>query len=95
MVIEIIDLKYIAFNKSKNYPPIGSNRDCPEAIKFTLQRVRFESWKIHILNRTGSIQACEDITQLGQMFRHYASRVIVFIEAFQPLVAEGMNHNPA
>jgi hypothetical protein len=26
------------------------------------------------------------------MFRHNAARVVVLVEAFQPLVAEGLNH---
>jgi len=74
VVIEIIDFKYMAFDKSKNYPPIGSNRDCPESIEFAFQRVRFESWKIHILHCAGCIQAREDVAQFGQMFPYDARR---------------------
>jgi hypothetical protein len=28
------------------------------------------------------------------MFRHNASGVVIFIKAFQPLVAERLNHKP-
>ena len=92
MVIQIIDFSRMALNKSKDHSPIGSNRDRHETVQWTLQRVQVKSWKIHILHGTGCIQACEDVSQLHQMFRHNAARVVVLVEAFQPLVAEGLNH---
>jgi hypothetical protein len=82
----------MAFNKSKGHPPIGTNRDRHEASQLALKQVQVESRKIHILQRRGCIQAREDIAQFHQMFRHNAPWVVVLIEAFQSLVAKGLNH---
>jgi len=92
VVIEIIDFKRMAFNKSKDHSPIGSYRYRPKTLKRPLERVKTETGKVHILDGTGCIQACEDIAQLGQMFRHNAARVVVLVEPFQPLVAERLDH---
>ena len=63
------------------------------ATRAPLQRVEVEAGKIQIFNGTSCIQTCEDIAQFRQMFRHNKTRIIVLIEAFQPLVAEGLNHD--
>lgn len=50
VVVKIIDFERIAFNKSKDNPPISSNRDSPKAMQVPLQSVQAESGKIHVLN---------------------------------------------
>ena len=92
VVIQIIDFKRMAFNKSKDHSPVGSYRCRPKALQLSLEHVEIETGKIHILHGTGCIQASEDIAQLGRMFRHNATRVVILIKAFQPLVAERLNH---
>jgi hypothetical protein len=82
----------MALCKSKDHSPIGTDRDCHQALQLTLQRVQAEPWKIHIVQGTGCIEPGEDIPQFDHMFRHEASRVVVLIEALQSLVAERLNH---
>ena len=52
-----------------------------------------ETRHVDIRNRTGSIQPCENVTQFHHVFAHHAARVIVFVKAFQPLVAERPDHS--
>jgi hypothetical protein len=95
VVIEIIDIKHIAFKKSEDHPPIGSNRNCPKAPPGTFERVKPETRKIQIPSRSGCVQARKDVAQLGQVLREDAARVVVLIKASQPSVAEGLDRNPS
>ncbi|MGB6720358.1 MAG: hypothetical protein WBE72_06170 [Terracidiphilus sp.] len=82
----------MAINHAKDHSPIGSNRDCHEAAQLTPKRMQIESGEIHVVYGTGCIQSREDVAQFGQMLRRNAARIVVLIEAFQPFVAEGLDH---
>jgi hypothetical protein len=82
----------MALGKSKDYTPIGSDRDRHKAFQLPLQRMQVEARQIHILDCAGCIESREDVAQFDQMFRHHTTRVIVLIEAFQPLVAKRLNY---
>jgi hypothetical protein len=52
VVIEIIDFRRIAFNEPENHTPIGPHRYSPEALVCSLESVKTEAGKVHILHGT-------------------------------------------
>jgi hypothetical protein len=46
-----------------------------------------ETWNIHVTDNSASIESREYVTQLHYVFGNHATRVIVFMQAFQPFVA--------
>jgi hypothetical protein len=47
---------------------------------------------IHIGHGPGRVEPCENIAELLNMLDHHAARVVVFVKAFQPLVAYRGDH---
>ncbi len=52
-----------------------------------------ETGHIHIGHDAGRIQPRENIAELRDVFGKNAARVVVFMKAFQPLVAYRANHS--
>ena len=57
-----------------------------------LKRMEPETGQVHIHNCTGSIEAYQNVTQFHYVCSNHAARVIIFIEAFQSLVAYRPDH---
>jgi hypothetical protein len=64
VVIDVIDVEYVAVGKAKNYPPIGAYRDRPKALKIALRRMKPETRHIHIGERSGGVESHKNIAQL-------------------------------
>jgi hypothetical protein len=47
-----------------------------------------ETWHIHIGRCAGRVETRENITQLNDVFSGHAARVVVFVKALQPFVAD-------
>jgi hypothetical protein len=92
VIIQIVDLKRLAIRESKDDAPIGSDNDRPQALQLPLKPMKPETGKVHIVHGYSCVHPRENIAQLRQVLRVYSPRVVVFIEAFQPLVAKGLNH---
>ena len=92
MVINVINIQYVAAGKAKDHPPVGANRSITLVPAF--KRVQPEPRHVQIRNRTGSIQTREDVKQLLVVLPHHATRVVVFVKAFQPLMADRPDHAP-
>ena len=88
MIIDVIDVERIAFNKAKGHAPIRSNRHRPRAFRFALQRMQPEAREVHIGNRPSGVKARQNVTELFDMFMDEASRIIFLIKALQCLVPE-------
>ena len=51
-----------------------------------------EAWHIHISHDPGRVEPGENIAERPGVFGKNATRVVVFMKAFQSLVAYGANH---
>ena len=51
-----------------------------------------ETGHIHIGQGAGRIEPRENVAQFDEVLSHHAARVIVFVKAFQSLVAYRANH---
>ena len=68
MVIDIINVQYIAVGKAENNPPVGANRHGPKTFLPAIERMQSKPRHVHIRNRTGGIEAHQDVTQLFCVF---------------------------
>jgi len=59
MVVFLIDADGIAIVPTECDPPIGSDLDCVLSLPISLQRVKIESWQVHVLRFRRSIQRVE------------------------------------
>jgi hypothetical protein len=88
VVIDIVQVKRIAFVEPKDHSPIGSDNHCPKASQLALSRMQTEAWQVHISNRAGGVKTSQDIAQFVDVLCQNTSGVVVFIETLQALVAE-------
>ena len=91
MIIDIINVIGMAVLKAKNHAPVRAYRHRPIGFQFAFELVQPESWQVHIGNRKGGIEPCQNITQLDCMFRHNAARIVVLMQAFQSFMARPFN----
>ena len=87
VVIDIINILR-AIVKAKNHPPVGPDSYSPEAFHLAPERVQPESRQVHMGDGRGSVESHQNIPQLADVFRVYATRIVLFKEPFQPLVAD-------
>jgi hypothetical protein len=64
---------------------IRADGDGPETFQIALERMQPKARQVHVLNRSGGIQARKNITQLHRLFGVYAALVVLFVQAFQTL----------
>jgi hypothetical protein len=79
--------------KAKNHPPVGSDGNGPKPFHLALERVEPETWQIQIDGSSGRLQPRENVTELNQVLSDNTARVVVFIEAPQPLVTDRPDHS--
>jgi hypothetical protein len=53
--------------------------------QIALERMQPKARQVHVLNRSGGIQARKNIAQLHRVFGVYAALVVLFVQAFQTL----------
>jgi len=92
VVIDVIDIMRVAFRQSENHPPISADCYRPKAFEVTFERMQAEAWQIHIRNRTGGIQPCQNVTKLYCVFADHAARVVVLVKAFQSFMTDRADH---
>jgi hypothetical protein len=88
VVIEIINIQRITVSKAKDYSPVCANRRGPKSSELAFERMQPETGQVHIGDTAGSIEPRENVTQPFLAFAHYAAWVIVFMKAFQTLMAD-------
>jgi len=88
VVVQIINVECITVGEAKNHPPVCANRHGPTTFPLTFERMQPETWHIHIGRCAGRVETRENITQLNDVFSGHAARVVVFVKALQPFVAD-------
>ena len=87
MVIRVIDVKGVGANKAKNHPPVCAYRYGPKTFELACERMQPETGHIHVSHDAGRVEPRENIAELPGVFGKNAARVVVFVKAFQSLVA--------
>jgi hypothetical protein len=91
VVIDIINVLR-AVVKAENHPPVGAYCNGPETSRCAFERVQPKTRQIHVVNGSSGVKRCQNIPQLGNMFRVYAARVVLFKKPFQSLMADCPYH---
>jgi hypothetical protein len=73
--------------KAENHPPVRANGHAVETLQFALQRVQTETWQVHVSDRPGCIEPRQNVAQLADMLGNNPTLIVVFMKAFQSLVA--------
>jgi len=92
VVVEIIDIACVAIGEPKGYPPIRPDGDCPKASHFALERMQPKSGQIHISHGSRSVQTKKNVAEPIRMLAHDAAMIVLFVKAFQALVADRPDH---
>ena len=74
--------------ETKNYPPVGSHRHRPEAFHLTFERVQAEPGQVHMGDCGSGVKRRQNIAQLTDMLRVYATWVVLLKKPSQSPVAE-------
>jgi hypothetical protein len=94
MVIDVVNLQSIPFDKAEYHSPVRANGNGPKAFQLPLEGMQPEPRQVHIRSRTGSIETRENVTQFFRVLADHASRVVVFVETFQSFVADRADQFP-
>ncbi len=94
MVIDIVNVQSIPFDKAEYHPPVRANGNRPKAFQPPLEGMQPETRQVHIRSRTDSIETRENVTQFFHVFADHASRVVFFVETFQSFVADRADQFP-
>jgi hypothetical protein len=86
----VIDIIYVlrVTVKAENHPPVGPDSYGPKTFHRSFERMQPEPRHVHMGNGWGSVKRRQNITQLADVFRVYAARVVLFKKPFQSLVAD-------
>jgi len=82
VVIEIVHVNGVARGESKDHAPVCAHRHSPEPFVPSFESVEPEAGKIHILLRSGRIQASQNVTKFGHVLRQDTARIIFVAEPF-------------
>jgi hypothetical protein len=73
--------------KAENHPPVRANGHAVETLQFALQRVQTETRQVHVSDCPGCIEPRQNVAQLADMLGNNPTLIVVFMKAFQSLVA--------
>lgn len=93
MVIDIIDVQRVAIFKAENHPPVGPHRYRPKPSQGPLERVQFETRHVQIGNAARRIKPRQNIAELHNMLGNHAARVIAFVKASPPFMANRLDQS--
>ena len=91
MVIDIIDVQRVAIFKAEDHPPVGPHCYRPKPSPVPLERVQLETRHVHVGNAASRIKPDQNIAELHNMLGIHAARVIVFVKASQPFMANRLD----
>jgi hypothetical protein len=87
VVIDVVNILDVPFFEAKSHPPVGANRNSPEAFHLAFERVQPETRQIHMLNLRRCLKGRQNVPELVNVFRIDAARIILLEEPSQSLVA--------
>ena len=78
--------------EAKNDASACTNRDSAKTLLLALERMQFEARHIHMGYGLNRVKPSKNIAELLRVFGQNAARVVLFMEALQPLVAYRSYH---
>jgi hypothetical protein len=92
MIVDEVNIPGCAVLEPENNSPIGANRDRPEVLAITSQRVKTECGKIECADRFRLFQHGKDLSDFPDMLRVDAPRIFLLEKLTQPSVSETLDH---
>jgi hypothetical protein len=84
VIVNQFNVERVSAFKSKNDPPVGTDRDCPETFHVTFQRVQMIARDVQALGRSGSVEDRENSLNRWQQVRSYLATVTALVKPLQP-----------
>lgn len=92
MIVQIIDIGDLAFLEAEDHSPVRPHRYRPEAGIFAFEPVEPEAGQVHIIGRSRSVQARQDVSHRLAVVGSDAALVATFEEPFQRSAFETPDH---
>ena len=92
VVIDIINVLCISI-KTENHAPVGAHCNSPEAFERAFERMQPEPWHVHMGDGRGGMKRCQNISQLANMFRVNAARIVLLKKTLQSFMADCPYHH--
>jgi hypothetical protein len=84
VIVNQFNVKRVSVFKSKNDPPVGPHRSCPETSHVAFQRMQMIARDVQTLGRSGSVENCENSLNRWQQVRPYLATVTALVKPLQP-----------
>ena len=92
MIVDEIDVEYVAFFKPKYDPPIMADRDAPEAFQIATEAMQPEALHVHVVDRSSHVKASQDTDDsVNEIWVQFAS-VVVLEKALEPTMPNTPDH---
>ena len=88
VVVKIVEIKRVAIDEPKNDSPISADSHRPKSLQLALKRMEAESGQVHIRDGIRSVQPHKNVAQSFSVLIQNTAMVILFIKAFEALVAD-------
>lgn len=92
MIIEIVDIERVAFRKAEDDSPVCPDGHGPKAFELAFERMEPETGKVHIRDDSRSVEPHQNIAQFLGVLARDTALVVIFIKAFEALVADRPDH---
>ena len=73
MIVNIANVDRITVVETERYTPIPGDRYCPKATEGSLERMKSEAGKVHLIRPTAAVQYRKNITKFFNMRRGHPS----------------------
>ena len=87
MVIHIIDIEGVGAVKAESNPPVCTDGHRPKLLVLAFKPMQPETGHIHVGRSAGRVEPRQNVAELPGVFGKDAARVVVFMKAFQTLMA--------
>ena len=92
MIIDQIHVVCVALIEAKNYSPIGPDSHGPKAPSIAFERMKFESWQVHVSRSPCAVQNGENVFEFLHVFMFDPATISIFKETLKSLMAEALDH---
>jgi len=88
VVVDQVDIVYIAFVEAEDDPPVAGNRNAPEWLQITLQGMKPVSGQVEVRWSTGVVEVRESNRETVGLIGADSATVISLVQALEAPVTE-------
>ena len=88
MVVDQVDIVYLAFVEAEDDPPVAGNRNTPERLQITLQRMKPVSGQVEVRWSAGVVEVRESNRETVGLIGADPATVISLVQALETPVTE-------